>query len=553
MPLLKIEDLSFTYALSSLPSLKSVTAELHEGEFVLLCGPSGCGKSTLLRQIKRELTPAGKKRGRILFDAKTLEELTSLQAACDIGLVMQSPDSQLVTGNVMSELSFGLENLGFEPEIIRRRVAEMASFFGIGSWFHRDTDTLSGGQKQIVNLASVLAMQPRLLLLDEPTAQLDPVTARELIEMVTRLNRELGITVLMTEHRLEEVLPLADRVMIMQEGSLRLSAPPRELSALLLREGLTDTFDYLPAAARIYHAVEGSAGQAPLTVSEGRAYVKKCCADFIFEPHKIESKKETRQPLIDCDGVYFGYTREADILRDLSINAYEGELLCIFGENGSGKSTLLNLLAGLSSPRRGSMKLMGRDIRRLSSRELYQNGIALLPQNPKALFVTDSLSADLKQTAEGNGSKDEIGPLADKFGLAALLNRHPYDLSGGELQKAALLKILLTHPRLLLLDEPTKGLDITSKKELTLILKGLCAEGESIILITHDVEFAAEAADRCMLLSDGRAACIETPARFFGGNYFYTTAANRIARDIDWSAITCEEVVALCRKTSEGS
>lgn len=553
MPLLKIEDLSFTYALSSLPSLKSVTAELHEGEFVLLCGPSGCGKSTLLRQIKRELTPAGKKRGRILFDEKTLEELTSLQAACDIGLVMQSPDSQLVTGNVMSELSFGLENLGFEPEIIRRRVAEMASFFGIGSWFHRDTDTLSGGQKQIVNLASVLAMQPRLLLLDEPTAQLDPVAARELIEMVTRLNRELGITVLMTEHRLEEVLPLTDRVMIMEEGRLRLSAPPRELSVLLLREGLTDTFDYLPAASRIYHAVEGSAGHAPLTVSEGRAYVKKRCADLKTEPQKIENKRETRQSLIDCDEVYFGYTREADILRGLSFNAYEGELLCIFGENGSGKSTLLNLLAGLSNPRRGSVKLRGRELRRLSSRELYQNGIALLPQNPKALFVTDSLSADLEQIAEQNGSKDEIGPLAEKLGLAALLNRHPYDLSGGELQKAALLKILLTHPRLLLLDEPTKGLDITSKKELTLILKGLCAERRSIILITHDVEFAAEAADRCMLLSDGRAACIETPARFFGGNYFYTTAANRIVRDIDWSAITCEEVVALCRRASAES
>jgi energy-coupling factor transport system ATP-binding protein len=468
-------------------------------------------------------------------------------------MVMQNPESHIVTDVVWHELAFGLENLGFDSGVIRCRVAEMASFFGIGSWFHKKTSELSGGQKQLLNLASVLAMQPRLLLLDEPTSQLDPIAAREFTYMVKRLNRELGITVIMSEHRLEEVLPAATRVVLMENGSVKYNTTPRSLPALLIENGDTDYISYLPAAAKIFAQSKFNETECPLTVREGRSFVanllkkenvatrqNSVTADSANIADKVRHVTSEHKSAVECIDVFFKYAKDSpDVLCGLSMSADYGELLCILGENGSGKSTLLQIAAGLLQPQRGKVKIGGLNIRSFKAGELYSGNIGLLPQNPKSVFLHYTLRADLGDNQDGE-------QLAAKLGIEKLLDRHPYDLSGGEQQKAALLRVLLTKPRILLLDEPTKGLDARAKDSLALILLQLCAEGVCIIASTHDIEFAAEYASRCLMLFDGSVASQGATRDFFSGNCFYTTAANRIARDFDGGVITCGDVVKLC-------
>lgn len=557
MGLIDVQGLSFRYALSKTDSLKGVDLEVGEGEFCLIFGASGCGKTTLLRHLKRELVPAGETSGRVLYRGAELKELDPARSACEIGLVMQNPDSQIVTDVVWHELGFGLENLGVESDAIRRRVAEMASFFGIGSWFHRRTSELSGGQKQLLNLASVLAMQPRLLLLDEPTSQLDPIAAREFIEMVGRLNRELSITVIMTEHRLEEVLPEASRAVLMEDGRIKYNLPPRRLPGALAAEG-GRYLGSLPSAARIFARLDadGKSGERgeeadfPLTVREGK---ERLMTRFVsggenLPPSAVapvknkgaKSGENEKKTALECRDVFFKYEKNApDVLAGLSLSVREGELFCIMGENGSGKSTLLQILAGLALPVRGAAKLFGRDLRFYPPRELYTGNVGFLPQNPKAVFLHDTLRGDLGEDGE---------ELCRSFGLGGLLDRHPYDLSGGEQQKAALCRVLLQKPRVLLLDEPTKGLDAAAKEELAGLLRRLCEGGAALVLSTHDIEFAARYADRCALLFDGKVASVGDAKSFFSGNCFYTTAANRMARDVDPGAVTCEDVVRLCQR-----
>lgn len=543
--LIKVEDLKFRYALSDKDCLNGVNLEVDDGEFILIFGASGCGKTTLLRHMKRELLPAGYVRGQVLYRGTDIKAVPAKQSASEIGYVMQNPDSQIVTDVVWHELAFGLENLGVDTGTIRRRVAEMASFFGIGSWFHKKTSELSGGQKQILNLASILAMQPRLLLLDEPTSQLDPIAAREFIDMVARLNRELGITVIMSEHRLEEVMPLASRVVLMEDGRIKYDAPPRRLASMLCENGDEHYLHSLPAAARIFSKVGPRGGDCPLNVRESKNWIRAHLKEKSVSPTSVAENGAPKRAdtsgnnaLIECRDVFFKYKKDApDVLTGLSMSANAGELFCLLGENGSGKSTLLQIIAGLLFPQRGSVKIGGRNIRSLSPKELYVGGVGFLPQNPKAVFLHDTLRADLGE----EGAK-----IAEALGVGGLLDRHPYDLSGGEQQKAALARVLMQKPRILLLDEPTKGLDAQAKIELAELLSKLLERGVCIIASTHDIDFAAEHADKCALLFDGSIVSVGSAREFFGGNFFYTTAANRIARSFDPRAITCEDVVKLC-------
>lgn len=542
MALIEVKSLNFRYALSNENSLYDINLKVNSGDFCLIFGASGSGKTTLLRHLKRELIPSGQKSGIVLYKSMNLEELEPVTSACEIGLVMQNPDSQIVTDIVWHELAFGLENFGFESSIIRRRVAEMASFFGIGSWFYKKTDELSGGQKQILNLASVLAMQPRLLLLDEPTSQLDPISAREFIEMVKRLNREFGITIIMTEHRLEETLPAASKAILMENGRIKYNTEPRKLPLILSQNGDKRYIDYLPAAARIFSKKYET--DCPLTVREGRDCLSNLLQgnlNFNTETKGGTKSKEKNKKIncaVELSNLYFRYEKNLqDVLQGLSMRAEYGEILCVLGENGSGKSTLLNIISGILKPQRGKVKIGGRNIKSYSAKELYSNNIGLLPQNPKAVFIHDTLKADLGENADS---------IVSMLGIEKLLDRHPYDLSGGEQQKAAFARVLLTKPKILLLDEPTKGIDALAKKELAQILIKLCASGTCIIINTHDIEFAANYAAKCLLLFNGEAASYGDAHSFFRGNFFYTTAANRIARDFDNSVVTCEDVKRLC-------
>lgn len=548
MELLQIKDLNFKYASADLPALKDVSLSVSRGSFTLLCGRSGCGKTTLLRLLKREISPHGEKSGEVLYDGVQIGELDARVSAADIGFVGQNPDEQIVTDKVWHELAFGLENLGLDRPAIRRRVGEMASYFGIQNWYHKNTDELSGGQKQLLNLAAVMVMQPKILLLDEPTAQLDPIAAADFIATLKKLNTELGLTIVLAEHRLEDVFAVSDAVAVMENGRISVSGSPVEVCAEMKESSL---FWGFPAAARIWSELNVDC-ECPLTVREGR--------DFLAE-HFSERKGScvTEKKLTDSESVFqareiwFRYDKKLpDVLRGFSIDLRKGEIYSVLGGNGSGKSTALNVLAGIERPYKGKSKLFGKKISDYKRGSLYRNTLAMLPQNPKAVFLKNTVREDLYEMLKvmdipkGEYEKT-INSHAKLFEISGLLDKHPYDLSGGEQQKCAIVKLLLGDPRILLLDEPTKGMDAYSKQQFAALLFKLKEQGRTVFIVTHDVEFAAYISDRCGLLFDGEIISEGTPNEFFFGNNFYTTAASRISRDMFSNAVLCEEVIALCK------
>lgn len=553
MPFLQVENLSFRYPNAQADALSGLSFSMEAGEFVLLCGASGCGKSTLLRLLKREISPHGEKSGRILFGGRPQEALDTRESASDIGFVGQNPDGQIVTDKVWHELAFGAESLGLPNDVIRRRVAETASYFGLEAQFRQATDTLSGGQKQLVNLASATVLQPKLLLLDEPTGQLDPIAASEFLSTLRKLNRELGITVLLAEHRLEEAFPLADRVLLLEAGKSVLFGPPREVGdPSKLPEGCVLSAG-LPSAVRIFRSL-GLSGDCPLTVREGREVLEAHYAPS--EPSETPSESTARagEPAVELREVYFRYEkRSPDVLRGTSLQVETGECFCLLGGNGAGKTTALQVIAGLEKPYRGKVNVLGNPVGSYRGGSLYRNGLSLLPQNPQTVFLQNTVRADfldlLQALSVPRREREALAAsAAERLGVTPLLDRHPFDLSGGEQQKCALAKLLLSKPRLLLLDEPTKGLDAVYKRFLGRFLRELRDGGTTVLLATHDVEFAAEYADRCALLFDGEVLSAGDPHDFFAGNSFYTTAASRIARGLFPNAITCEEVVNACRR-----
>lgn len=547
MAIVKVENVSFTYPNETVPVLREIDLTIERGEFVVVIGQSGCGKSTLLRHLKREIWPHGEKVGSIFYDGQKFEELAPDKAASEIGYVFQNPDNQIVTDKVWHELAFGLESLGIDEQTIRRRVAEMANFFGIQKWFHQKTTELSGGQKQLVNLASVMVMQPKLLLLDEPTSQLDPIAAMEFIQTLNRLNKELGITIILIEHRLEEVLPIADRVLIMEKGHVLFDGLPREILAALPENH--EMITALPAATKMFHLLNGK-GPIPLTIREGQKWLVTKQFDVVDEEQLPESIMVESPIVLEAKDVAFRYEKAgSDIVRHLSLQVKKQEFLTIIGGNGTGKSTVLSLFSSLQKPYRGKIQLFNKALNKYRNKELYQKHLTLLPQDPKTLFVHKTVRQEIEDMGNFHHvSEEKVVEITDQFQLTSLLERHPYDLSGGELQKLALAKLLLMEPEILLLDEPTKGLDAYAKEELAVILKSLQAKGMTIVMVTHDIEFSAQHSSRCALLFDGSIVSEDEPRAFYSGNNFYTTAAHRIARGIVDGVIICDDVVKLCKK-----
>lgn len=555
MEILRVENLNFQYPKTDRPALSAIDLTVQRGEFLVLCGESGCGKTTLLRLLKRALAPAGTQTGQIRCCGVPQEALDDRTAAAEIGYVLQNPDSQIVTDKVWHELAFGLENLGVPTEIIRRRVGEMASYFGIQDWFRKKTDELSGGQKQLLNLAAVMVMQPKLLILDEPTSQLDPIAAADFIATLQKLNRELGLTILLAEHRLEEVFPIADRVILMDHGRILLDDDPSRIGAQLHATRPDHPMNRgLPSAVRIFTGLPASMRTAPcpLTVREGRDFLEQ---RFSAEPDRFSPPPlPDAEPAVELKNVWFRYERPLpDVLRGTSMTVYTGEHYCLLGGNGSGKTTALNVISGLNRAYRGKVRIYGRQIADYRGSTLYRKNLAYLPQNPQTVFIRDTVRADLAELLEAQGAdkpaqEARIAAVAAQLEIADLLDRHPYDLSGGEQQKCALAKMLLTEPKLLLLDEPTKGLDPGAKYRLQSVLAALKAQGITILTVTHDVEFAAECADRCALFFDGEVLSADVPKAFFAENNFYTTAANRIARQLFPHAVTCAQVLASCAR-----
>ena len=556
MNILEIEELNFQYPDTSRKALDTLSFTVRPGEFIVICGESGCGKTTLLKMLKRELSPHGEKSGSIRYNGVEQAQLDDRTAACEIGYVLQNPENQVVTDKVWHELAFGLESLGLPTHVIRRRVSEMASYFGIQGWFRKNTNELSGGQKQMLNLASIMVMQPKVLILDEPTSQLDPIAAADFIGTLQKLNRELGLTILLVEHRLEEVFPIADRVMMMEQGKLLLFDRPAAVGTQL-RDIRADHHMLLglPSAVRIYNALEVDT-PCPLTVKEGRDFLTEHFGNTV-DRLDISSYIHRDEVVLEMKKVWFRYERDLpDVMRGVTFSVYEGETFCILGGNGTGKTTTLSVLAGLNKAYRGKVLISGKKIGEYKGNALYRHNVALLPQNPQTVFLKKTVREDFQEICKvmEYGKEDRqalIEETAAKLGIAHLLEQHPYDLSGGEQQKAALAKMLLLKPKILLLDEPTKGIDAYSKESLSTILQELKTDGITIVIVTHDVEFAAVNADRCALFFDGEITSIDTPAAFFSDNNFYTTAANRIARHLYKNAVTCEDVAALCRMNGQ--
>jgi energy-coupling factor transport system ATP-binding protein len=631
--ILAVQDLTFSYPEADAPALDAVSLDVGAGEFLVLCGKSGSGKSTLLRHLKTALTPHGTRTGAVAFHGRPLAECGLREQASGIGFVLQNPDNQLVTDKVWHELAFGLESLGCRTGEIRRRVAEMASFFGIQGWYHRSVLELSGGQKQILNLASVMVMQPEVLVLDEPTAQLDPIAASDFLTTLKKVNQELGTTVLLSEHRLEDAFPLAGRVAVLARGRVVALGTPVQVGVRLHADA-DPMFAACPAPMRLALRLDGGgdtgrgvgagpgrsddsghmavgdldgvevgdveSGAVPVTVRDGRIWLSKRvgrrsdgasggvpaeirartvelgasserAAGLSANP-KSRADKARAVPDAECaiaaKEVWFRYGREApDVVRGLSLRIERGRTFALVGGNGTGKTTVLNLVSGQLKPYRGKVtfpsvnaggKARGRlkPARGRSSPDANGTGarpsaarLAVLPQDPTTLFTHKTVAENLA-AACGSATADrraEVARIAELVEVAAFGERHPFDLSCGEQQRVALAQVLLTEPGILLLDEPTKGLDSFFKDKLGEILRRLNAEGVTVVLVSHDIEFCARHADDCALLFDGDVVASGPAREFFAGNSFFTTAVNRMARHLFPHAVTLEELIAECR------
>lgn len=548
MAIFEVENLTFSYSNSKINALSNVNVTVDKGEFVVIAGQTGSGKSTLLKLLKKQLSPKGTMTGNVRYNGVDITNLDDKMSSFDIGFVMQNPEEQIVTDKVWGELAFGLENMRADSQTIRRKVAEVSEFFDITSWYNMHTYELSGGQKQLLNLASIMVTEPKVLLLDEPTAQLDAIASREFINTLKRMNDELGLTIVMVEHNLDEVLSIADKVLYLDNGNVFASGTPREICGIISKDEKLSLG--LPAMVKIFNQLEGE-GECPLTVKEGKAFVEQY--DDKYKAYAVKKDIEKRELAIECKGIFFRYNKnDCDILKGVDLKVYSGEMYCLLGGNGSGKTTLLNVISNISKAYRGTVAIRGKKVSSYKGNSLYHHNLARLPQNPIALFVTDSVEKDLRDICKildmtDAESEARISEITLELEISHLLQANPLDLSGGELQKVAIAKIMLTEPKVILLDEPTKGLDAYAKVKLADILLRLKEKGTAILVVSHDIEFCAAFSDRCGMLFDGRIVSEDNPVQFFGQNMYYTTAAVRISRGIYDNAVTPDMVAELCR------
>ena len=565
MEILRVDGLKFSYPNQLKKALNNINFSIDEGDFVLICGESGCGKSTLLRHLKPELSPHGQVSGDIYYYSQKINDYSSKQLASEIGYVLQNPDSQIVTDKVWHELAFGLENMGLDTQSIRLRVAEMASFFGIQGWFRKNVNDLSGGQKQLLNLASIMAMQPKILILDEPTSQLDPIAAKDFIDTLVRINKELSTTIIMTEHNLEDIYSVCDKVIVMEDGKVICNDTNYKVVDILSGDKNHKMFKSLPTPSKIYNQLNGyleGANKSPLTVKDCRQWLNDSMDEVTItklddSETEINISKKDREIAIELKDVYFQYNKISEpTIRDLSFKVYKGEIYSILGGNGTGKSTTLSLVARQRKPQRGKIFINNIEMKKYNNKSLYENNLALLPQNPQSLFVFETIREDLEEVLilknkDREYIDKEVKRVSKLLDIEHLLEHHPYDLSGGELQRAGMAKVMLLNPKIILLDEPTKGLDAYCKEEIGKMLMKLRDMGVTIVVVSHDIEFSARYSDRCAMFFDGSIVSEGTPKEFFLGNNFYTTVSNRIARNIFEDTLIYEDVVSLCKKNIE--
>lgn len=541
MEILRIENLNFQYVNEEKLVLNDINMSIEEGDFLVLCGATGSGKTTLLKMLKREIAPNGNKRGTIFYQGKDLKEYNDKELVSEIGYVFQNPDSAIVTDKVWHELAFGLENLGYDNQNIRMKVGEIANYFDMQTWFDMDTNSLSGGQKQILNLASVMVMQPKVLLLDEPTSQMDPVSASNFFQTLKKINHELGTTIIIIEHRLEEIFLLADKIALLDDGKLVVYDEVKKASKEILNYSNINI--NIPTPLKLYHELECE-DEVPLTIKDG----KKLLGKYNFSEKSQYDKPLLREKnkAIEIKNGWFRYSKNSkDILKGIDLDIRIGEVYSLIGGNGVGKSTLVNVIANNLKLYTGNVKINEKSISKYKNNSLYIENLVVLPQNPDDLFVSEMVSHELYEMKNiySDNFENRVKEIIDDFDLEELLSRHPYDLSGGEKQKVALAKILLLNPKIILFDEPTKGLDWTSKIKLVEIIKRLKKKNVTCFLVTHDIEFASLVSDYCGLLFNGTIVSENSSNLFFKNNHFYTTATNKLMRKINDNIVVYDDMI----------
>ncbi len=539
MEVFKIEDLTFKYPESGRTVLDGISISVNEGELILLIGRSGSGKTTLLNHLKSSMTPSGTRSGRVLYNGKDIMDAEHVVQSSDIGYVLQDPNGQTVTDKVWHELAFGAENIGMDPEVISRRIADTSYFFDIADWYDRDVNDLSGGQKQLVNLAAVMVLQPRVLILDEPTAQLDPVAANEFLNAVYRINNELGTTVIMTEHRVESVFNHADRIILMEDGRISADRPPREMYRIISSRD-DGTVSFLPTVMQVYRELGGSGG-VPMSVREGRRWLSTVTRG-LTETERMYDKYYPPVPdeyAIELRKVYFRYEKDSpDILRDLSLKVPKSTVLSLIGGNGRGKSTLLRVISGHSLPYSGKVILNG------------PRRPAVLPQETGILFSHDTVLEEMQSVSD---SEEEITRVSELFSLNDIMSNHPFDISMGQQQCLGLALLILSGSDILLLDEVTGGLDPIFKKKIGEMFGELKKMGKTILSVSHDIEFCSMYSDNVGMLFDGKIIGTDRPHRFFYSNSFYTTVGTRLSKGILTNTVNAEDIINQCRKEKAGS
>lgn len=533
-PIIELKQVSFYYPEGVTPALTQIDLAVPAGGFVLVCGPSGSGKSTLLKHMKSSQIPFGKGTGELLFKGKDLETMELGESARSIGFVGQNPDNQIVTDTVWHELAFGLENLGVPVEEIRKRTAETAQYFGMTEWFRQPVETLSGGQKQMLNLASVMVMQPEVLILDEPTAQMDPIGARRFFHTLKGLQQEIGTTIILSEQRLEEVMPLAQDLVYMENGQIVAQGPVQESLKILadyekIKNKPLAMETSFPVALRVYiKSREKEEETVPVSVGQGRQWLSG--KRVVTSEHK-ETYEET-ETVITVQGVDFSYEKGKKVLEHLDWQVKKGSIYGLLGGNGAGKTTLMKLICGILKPRRGKIKTNGT--------------VRYLVQNPLSIF-TEITAEDELAVCCGRDPK-AVEEMLEKMELTEFREQNPLDLSGGQQQRLALGKVLLTKPEILLLDEPTKGMDGGFKVKFGAMLGELKKQGITTVLVSHDMEFCAEYATYCGLMFDREIISFGPTREFFAENVYYTTAAARMTRGILKDCLVAEDIMAALEK-----
>ena len=530
-PVIEFKNFSFAYPVADNGEkliLNNIDLKIEEGEFSVIYGPTGSGKSTLLKQIKRQIKPHGKSSGEILYFGRNIDELDDYKSVCEIGYVFQDPDNQIVADEVWHELAFSLENIGVPTHDMRKRIGEMACFFGIENLLDKSVHELSGGQKQIVNLCSVLLLQPKILILDEPVSQLDPINAREFLKIIRQIIREFDITVVLSEHRLEDIYFTADRIIVLENGGIKYNNVPDIAAYSSVND--KNLKNFLPELAKLYFKNENNINfMMPKSIREYKAWIK----NFNIRENQLKNDDIIYEDIISCKNINYKYSKnQPDILKDLELSAGAGEILSVLGGNGAGKSTLLKILSGILKPQKG------RIINKNNGR------IGYLAQNPKAYFLYDTVGKEIYERAKYlKTDLKYIDYLVSLFNIEKILNLHPHDISGGEQQLTAFFTVMLENPDILLLDEPTKGLDPNIKRGFFDILYKLKKQGKAIIIATHDIEFAARYSDSCCFIFGGEIINKYKSREFFSGNYFYTTGVNKVFRDFNRNIICIEDVI----------